>query len=112
MYCQQFQNQRYEPTAQAPVGVPPQGAGNEPKEIERCWAALENYWNGAILDSVETALQWATNMRWKGITPLVQCVETTYQRGVRVLTQELEDYLPFWQRSETLPKWDITIVPG
>jgi Rhodopirellula transposase DDE domain len=24
--------------------------------IERCWAALENYWNGAILDSVETAL--------------------------------------------------------
>ena len=24
--------------------------------IERCWAALENYWNGAILDSIETAL--------------------------------------------------------
>jgi Rhodopirellula transposase DDE domain len=23
--------------------------------IERCWAALENYWNGAILDSVEEA---------------------------------------------------------
>lgn len=80
--------------------------------VERCWAALENYWNGAILDSVETALRWAANMRWKGITPLVQHIETTYQRGVRVLTQELEDYLPFWQRSETLPKWDITIVPG
>lgn len=79
--------------------------------IERCWAALENYWNGAILDSVETALQWATNMRWKGITPLVQWVETTYQTGIRVLAHELEDYLPFWQRSETLPKWDITIVP-
>jgi Rhodopirellula transposase DDE domain len=80
--------------------------------VERCWAALENYWNGAILDSVETALQWAANMRWKGVTPLVQRIETTYQRGVKVLTQELEDYLPFWQRSETLPKWDITIVPG
>lgn len=80
--------------------------------IERCWAALENYWNGAILDSVEAALQWAANMRWKGVTPLVQRIETTYQRGVRVLTQELENYLPFWQRSETLPKWDITIVPG
>lgn len=79
--------------------------------IERCWAALENYWNGAILDSVETALQWAANMRWKGITPLVQYVETTYQRGVKVLKHELEDYLPFWQRSETLPQWDITIVP-
>lgn len=30
--------------------------------IERCWAALENYWNGAILDSVEAALHWAANM--------------------------------------------------
>ena len=25
--------------------------------IERCWAALENYWNGTILDSVATAVQ-------------------------------------------------------
>jgi Rhodopirellula transposase DDE domain len=25
--------------------------------IERCWAALENYWRGAILDSVEAAIQ-------------------------------------------------------
>lgn len=24
--------------------------------IERCWAALENYWHGAILGSVESAL--------------------------------------------------------
>lgn len=79
--------------------------------IERCWAALENYWNGAVLDSVEMALQWAANMRWKGITPLVEWVETTYQRGVKVLEHELEGYLPFWHRSETLPKWDITIVP-
>jgi hypothetical protein len=30
--------------------------------IERCWAALENYWNGAILDSVEAALHWTANM--------------------------------------------------
>lgn len=35
--------------------------------IERCWAVLENYWNGAILDSVEAALQWTANMTWKGI---------------------------------------------
>jgi len=24
---------------------------------------------------------------------------------------ESAQYHPFWQRSETLPKWDITIVP-
>ncbi|TYT68661.1 hypothetical protein FXO09_24960 [Microcystis aeruginosa KLA2] len=25
--------------------------------IERCWAVLENYWNGAILDSIDAALK-------------------------------------------------------
>ncbi|MHC5611948.1 MAG: ISAzo13-like element transposase-related protein [Nostoc sp.] len=71
----------------------------------------ENYWNGAILDSVETALHWASNMTWKGIAPIVHLVETTYEKGIKVLSQELEQYQPQWQRSETLPKWDITIVP-
>jgi hypothetical protein len=79
--------------------------------IERCWAALENYWNGAILDSVESALQWASNMTWKGISPIVHLVETTYETGVKVLPDELQHYQSQWQRSLTLPKWDITIVP-
>lgn len=79
--------------------------------IERCWAALENYWNGAILDSVETVAYWASNMTWKGIAPIVHLVETTYEKGIKVLSQDLEQYQSQWQRSETLPKWDITIVP-
>ena len=79
--------------------------------IERCWAVLENYWNGAILDSIETAIKWASNMTWKGVAPIVHRVEATYVKGIKVLAQELEQYKPFWQRSETLPKWDITIVP-
>ncbi len=37
--------------------------------IERCWSVLENYWNGAILDSIDAALNWASNMTWKGIKP-------------------------------------------
>ena len=79
--------------------------------IERCWAALENYWNGAILDSIEATVQWASNMTWKGIAPIVHQIEATYEKGIKVLSDELEQYRPFWQRSETLPKWDITIVP-
>lgn len=79
--------------------------------IERCWAALENYWNGAILDSVEAAIQWASHMTWKAIAPVVYLVEGIYEKGVKVLPEELADYLPSWQRSETLPKWDITICP-
>lgn len=79
--------------------------------IERCWAALENYWNGAILDSVEAAVQWASNMTWKGLKPIVHRVEATYEKGIKVFSEALEQYQLFWQRSETLPKWDITIVP-
>lgn len=79
--------------------------------IERCWAALEQYWNGALLDSVEAAVEWASHMRWKAMAPVVYLVEGIYQKGVKLLAQELEPYLPFWQRSETLPKWDITILP-
>ena len=80
--------------------------------IERCWAVLENYWNGAILDSIDAALNWASNMTWKGIKPLVHLVEGTYEKGGKVLAKELEQLQPFWQRSETLPKWDVTVLPS
>ena len=32
---------------------------------------LEHYWNGAILDSVEAAVNWAANMTWKGLKPFL-----------------------------------------
>jgi hypothetical protein len=79
--------------------------------IERCWAALENYWNGAILDSIEAAIQWASNMTWNGISPKVQLLEGTYQKGVIASSEELKTLKPFWQCSENLPKWDVTVVP-
>jgi hypothetical protein len=79
--------------------------------IERCWAALENYWNGAILDSVESAVKWASNMTWRGVSPIVHLVEATYEKGVKVLPEELKHYQSQWQPSPTLPQWDITIVP-
>jgi hypothetical protein len=80
--------------------------------IERCWAVLENYWNGTILDSVDAAVKWAGNMTWKGIAPIVHLVETTYEKGIKVLPEDLQQFFPSWQRSATLPKWDITIIPA
>lgn len=81
-------------------------------QIERCWAALEHYWNGAILDSVEVAEKWAANMTWKGIKPIVHRVEAIYEKGIKVLSNELEQYQAHWQPSATLPKWDVTIIPA
>ena len=79
--------------------------------IERCWAALENYWNGAILNTLEEALQWAANMTWKGFTPVVDLVNTVYPKGVKASSEDLAKLEQQWQRSDQLPKWDVTVVP-
>ncbi|MBW4528929.1 MAG: hypothetical protein KME18_27860, partial [Phormidium tanganyikae FI6-MK23] len=50
--------------------------------IERCWAALENYWNATVLDSIQTALCWAANMTWKGCLRLsICCIRTTKKQS-------------------------------
>jgi hypothetical protein len=40
--------------------------------IERVWGGLEQHWNGALLDTVETALHFAQSMTWRGLHPTVQ----------------------------------------
>ena len=77
--------------------------------IERGWAALEQFWNGAILDSVETALQWANNLRGKSLQPLVKHVQQVYEKGVTVDAKALAAYRVDWHPSEDLPQWAITI---
>lgn len=79
--------------------------------IERCWACLENFWNGAILDSVEKTVEWAKNMTWKGVKPIVKIVEQTYETGIKPSSTELAECQKFWHPSETLPSWDVTIIP-
>jgi hypothetical protein len=69
------------------------------------------FWKGAILDSVEAAVNWAANMTWKGLKPIVNLVKTIHEQGIKVCPDQLKPYQPFWKRSETLPRWDITIVP-
>ncbi|MEG3987023.1 hypothetical protein QUA13_07660 [Microcoleus sp. S28C3] len=57
------------------------------------------------------AVNSAANMTWKGLKPIVHLLETTYEKGINVLSQELEQYLRFWHRSGILSKWEIAIVP-
>ena len=52
--------------------------------IERCWGILETHWNGALLDSLDAVLQFASSMTWKGAYPLVELVTTTYQTGIKL----------------------------
>jgi transposase len=78
--------------------------------IERCWGILENHWNGALLDSIETALHWAGTMTWRGLTPLIQEITATYDRGVKITRTAFRAIAERLQRDPTLRKWSLVIL--
>ncbi len=80
--------------------------------IERCWGILENHWNGALLDSIETVLQFATTMTWKGRHPSVELVTTAYQTGVKLSKEAMARVETQLTRADALGKWFIDIVPA
>ena len=89
-----------------PIILPTRAAYNP---IERCWGILEQHWNGALLDSVEAVIQFASTMTWKGSHPAVTEVTTTYQTGVK-LTKEAMDLVESQiQRLPSLRKWFVDI---
>ncbi len=79
--------------------------------VERCFGILEQHWNGTILDSVTKAVEWAKTMTFNGIQPVVHLREEVYQHGVALLRREMEPYEARIQRSKSLPKWDVGIMP-
>ena len=80
--------------------------------IERCWGILENHWNGTLLTSIDTALDWARTMTWRGVRPLVQLLEGTYESGVRLSKSAFQPIATRLKRSEILPKWSLVIQPN
>ncbi len=50
--------------------------------VERCWGILEQHWNGALLDALDTVRRYAATMTWKGRHPAVAVVTAAYARGV------------------------------
>jgi hypothetical protein len=79
--------------------------------IERCWGILENHWNGALLNTIQTALQWAQTMTWRGLAPIVHLLDRVYQSGVRLTPRHFRPITARLQRSLTLPKWSLVIQP-
>jgi hypothetical protein len=79
--------------------------------IERCWSALEQKWNGVLLNCLKVVLQCALRMKWKGRHPTLKRLDGEYPVGVRVAAKEMKEYEARLERSATLPKYDITIKP-
>jgi hypothetical protein len=79
--------------------------------VERCWGILENHWNGALLNTVETAMAWAKMMTWRGVKPIVHGLDQVYNTGVTITKAAFRPIADRLQRSPTLPKWSLTIPP-
>jgi hypothetical protein len=79
--------------------------------IERCWGILENHWNGSLLSTVNTALQWAKTMTWRGVAPIVHLLDRVYETGVRLSPRAFRPIAVRLERSEALPKWSLVIHP-
>jgi hypothetical protein len=79
--------------------------------IERCWGILEKHWNGTQLVDVDTMLEWAKSMKWKGIHPIVELSRKVYEKGISLSKTLMKGVEARLRRSPTLPKWDILIQP-
>ena len=80
--------------------------------IERCWGILELHWNGTKLVNVETMVEWAKSMTWKGIHPIVALSRKVYQKGVALSKRAMHAVEARLARHPELPKWDILILPA
>lgn len=79
--------------------------------VERFWGVLEQHWNGSLLDSLDTALNFARSMTWNRQHPVVTLVQKVYPKGVRLA---LKDMTLLEQRFERLPgleKYFVFIRP-
>jgi hypothetical protein len=79
--------------------------------VERVWGFLEQHWNGSLLDSVETILNFASSLSFKDVEPVVQLVSDVYQTGVKLSQKQMKLLEKRFQRLEGLEKWFVLIEP-
>jgi len=79
--------------------------------IERCWGILEGHWNGTLLSTRETVLEWARTMTWKGIRPVVELLDRVYETGIRIAKKAFRKIEERLKRDVSLPKYFLTIQP-
>ena len=79
--------------------------------IERCWSPVEKKWNGVLLTCWEVVKACALRMTWRKRHPVVERLEKTYAAKVSVSKAEMKTVNARLERSATLPKYDITIMP-
>ena len=77
----------------------------------RIFPGVEQHWNGSLLDSVETILNFARSFSFQDVKPVVQLVSKTYQNGVKLTQKQMRLLEKRFQRLEGLEKWFVLITP-
>jgi len=79
--------------------------------VERLWGALEQHWNGALLDTKETVVKYAESMTYGKKHPLVTVIDKVYETGVKVSKKVMRVYEKAMERMAGLEKWFVRINP-
>jgi hypothetical protein len=80
--------------------------------IERVWGVVEKRWNGSLLDTVETVLNFAKKLVWKGVPPrAAKLVTQVYATGVRLTQAAMKILEHRFERLPGLEKWFVRISP-
>lgn len=79
--------------------------------IERVWGVLEQHWNGSILDTAKTVLNFARTMTYNGVYPVAELVTTTYHTGVKLSQQAMAQLEQRLERLPGLEKYFVRIPP-
>jgi len=79
--------------------------------IERVWSALEQHWNGSLLDSVEAVLGFAQTMTWQKMEPTVKLVTGMYETGKKLSLKAMALLEERFEREKGLEKWFVQIRP-
>ena len=80
--------------------------------VERVWGALEQHWNGDLLDTTETVVKFAESMTFAKKHPIVTVIDKVYATGVKVSKKVMQVYEKAMDRMAGLEKWFIRINPN
>ena len=79
--------------------------------VERVWGVLEKHWNGALLDSLSTVLQFAKTMTYNHVHPVVKQITKTYSTGVKLTQPAMAELEQRFERLSGLEKYFVRIPP-
>lgn len=77
--------------------------------VERTFGWLEQHWNGSLLDEVESVLNFAKSLKFKGKSPVVKLVKKVYENGVKLTKKAMEELEKEFRRMPGLEKWFVEI---